>query len=198
ALALQKQKPAFVKQQRIGLAVGKVFAGPVGSAARQEYTVVGDVVNLSARLMQLGQAGQVLTNQATAERTQLWFNFDSLPPVQLKGKQIAITPHLPISERAAATHLHAFIQRWQRPLIGRQAELDQLQASMDHALAGHGRVVGLSGATGVGKSRLTAAAAQYWLDANGLGLLGISYPHTADTPYSLDRKSTRLNSSHVK
>lgn len=185
ALALQKQKPAFVKQQRIGLAVGKVFAGPVGSAARQEYTVVGDVVNLSARLMQLGQAGQVLTNQATAERTQLWFNFDSLPPVQLKGKQIAITPHLPISERAAATHLHAFIQRWQRPLIGRQAELDQLQASMDHALAGHGRVVGLSGATGVGKSRLTAAAAQYWLDANGLGLLGISYPHTADTPYSL-------------
>ena len=53
ALALLREKPDFIASQKVGLAVGKVFAGPVGSESRREYTVVGDVVNLSARLMQV-------------------------------------------------------------------------------------------------------------------------------------------------
>ncbi|GIK55842.1 MAG: adenylyl cyclase [Chloroflexota bacterium] len=187
ALALQREKPAFIARQRMGLAVGKVFAGPVGSAARQEYTVVGDVVNLSARLMQICGDGQVFTDEATAARLRQWFEFDTLPVVRLKGKQIAITPHVPTGERATATQLQAFINRWERPLVGRETELAQLQTAMNRALAGQGGVAALSGATGVGKSRLTAVAAQHWLAAGGLGLLGVSYPHTADTPYSLWR-----------
>ncbi len=187
ALALQREKPAFIARQRMGLAVGKVFAGPVGSAARQEYTVVGDVVNLSARLMQICGDGQVFTDEATAARLRQWFEFDTLPVVRLKGKQIAITPHVPTGERATATQLQAFINRWERPLVGRETELEQLQTAMNRALAGQGGVAALSGATGVGKSRLTAVAAQHWLAAGGLGLLGVSYPHTADTPYSLWR-----------
>ncbi|MCL4265014.1 MAG: AAA family ATPase [Anaerolineae bacterium] len=187
ALALQRGKPTFIARQRIGLAVGKVFAGPVGSAARQEYTVVGDVVNLSARLMQICGDGQIFTDGATAVRLRQWFEFETLPVVQLKGKQIAITPHVPTGERATATQLLAFINRWERPLVGREAELTQIQTAMNRALAGQGGVVALSGATGVGKSRLTAVAAQQWLDAGGLGLLGVAYPHTSDTPYSLWR-----------
>ncbi len=193
ALALQREKPPFIARQRIGLAVGKVFAGPVGSAAQQEYTVVGDVVNLSARLMQICGAGQIFTDEATAARLRQWFEFETLPVVQLKGKQIAITPHVPIGERATATQLQAFINRWERPLVGREVELAQMQTAMNRALAGQGSlagqggVVALTGATGVGKSRLTAVAAQQWLDAGGLGLLGVAYPHTSDTPYSLWR-----------
>ncbi len=187
ALALQREKPPFIARQRIGLAVGKVFAGPVGSAAQQEYTVVGDVVNLSARLMQICGAGQIFTDEATAARLRQWFEFETLPMVQLKGKQIAITPHVPIGERATATQLQAFINRWERPLVGREVELEQMQTAMHRALAGQGGVVALTGATGVGKSRLTAVAAQRWLDGGGLGLLGVAYPHTSDTPYSLWR-----------
>ncbi len=187
ALALQREKPAFIARQRIGLTVGKVFAGPVGSAARQEYTVVGDVVNLSARLMQICEDGQIFTDRATAERTRQWFEFESLPVVYLKGKQTAVTPHIPIGERTTTPQLHAFINRWERPLVGRQVELDELRVGMNRSLEGQGGVLALSGATGVGKSRLIAAAAQYWLDAGGLGLLGVGYPHTSETPYSLWR-----------
>jgi predicted ATPase/class 3 adenylate cyclase len=187
ALALQREKPAFIARQRIGLAVGKVFAGPVGSAARQEYTVVGDVVNLSARLMQICADGQVFTDRATAERAGQWFEFESLPLVQLKGKQTAVTPHIPLSERATAAQLQAFIHRWERPLVGREEELSQIEAATSRALAGQGGVVAFSGATGVGKSRLAAATAQQWLDTGGLGLLGVAYPHTSETPYSLWR-----------
>lgn len=187
ALALQRQKPAFIARQRIGLAVGKVFAGPVGSAARQEYTVVGDVVNLSARLMQICADGQIFTDQATAARARQWFEFEALAPVQLKGKQMAVRPHVPLRERTTTAQLQAFINRWERPLVDRQDELSQLRAIMQRALAGQGGVAALAGATGVGKSRLTAVAAQYWLDAGGLGLLGVGYPHTSETPYSLWR-----------
>ena len=36
----------------VGLTVGEVFCGIAGSTTRREYTVLGDSVNLSARLMQ--------------------------------------------------------------------------------------------------------------------------------------------------
>ena len=54
--ALQWQKEGgslpFIEMQRIGIAAGRVFAGPVGSADRHDYTTIGDAINLSARLMQ--------------------------------------------------------------------------------------------------------------------------------------------------
>lgn len=187
ALALQREKPAFIARQRIGLAVGKVFAGPVGSAARQEYTVVGDVVNLSARLMQICTAGQVFTSAATAGRTRQWLEFKTLPAVQLKGKQIAVIPYVPLKERAAATQFQSFVTRWERPLVGREAELARLQAAMDRALAGEGQILAVVGATGAGKSHLLAAAVQHWVGHQGTGFLGVSYPHTAEMPYSLWR-----------
>ncbi|WP_420642885.1 tetratricopeptide repeat protein [Candidatus Leptofilum sp.] len=183
-LALQREKPSFISAQRIGVAVGKVFAGPVGSSARREYTVVGDVVNLSARLMQVCEPGTILTDQIMAERTQQVIEFESLPPMHLKGKQTAVTPHLVQRDRAATTLMNAYVDRWERPLVGRENELDLLLGGMDAALRGVGGATAVYGGTGVGKSRLLAAGVRHWLSNGGLGLIGVCYPHTNDTPYS--------------
>ncbi|VAW39087.1 Adenylate cyclase, partial [hydrothermal vent metagenome] len=184
-LALQREKPGFIATQRIGVSVGKVFAGPVGSSVRREYTVVGDVVNLSARLMQVSESGTILTDQIMAKRASQTIECEPLPTIHLKGKQTAVTPHLVQRDHSVTTLMNAYVNRWERPLVGREAELDLLLGGMDTALKGIGGATAVYGDPGVGKSRLVAAGVDYWLDNNsGLGLIGVCYPHTADTPFS--------------
>jgi class 3 adenylate cyclase len=184
ALALQREQPAYIASQKIGLTVGKVFSGPVGATARREYTVVGDVVNLSARLMQICQPGGIWTDEVTANRTQQWIDYTALSPVQLKGKQDAIVPYEATTARTTTTQLHAFLDRWQRPLIGREKETDLLLGGMDGALRGVGGIAAISGPTGTGKSRLLAEGIRYWLASGGRGLLGVCYQHLSDSPYA--------------
>ncbi|MBK8901871.1 MAG: tetratricopeptide repeat protein [Anaerolineaceae bacterium] len=183
-LAMQRGQPEFIASQRIGVAVGKVFAGPVGSSARREYTVVGDIVNLSARLMQVCEPGAILTDQAMAERTRQVIECEPLPAIHLKGKQTAVTPHLVQRDRAVTTLMKAYIDRWERPLVGRETELDLLLGGMDAALRGVGGAAAIYGGAGVGKSRLLATGVRHWLANDGLGLIGVCYPHTQDSPYS--------------
>ena len=73
-----------------GLSTGRVFCGMVGSSARQEYTTLGDSVNLAARLMQLGHANVVIVDQATYEQTKLDLDFTVMDPVVLKGKALPV------------------------------------------------------------------------------------------------------------
>lgn len=183
ALALQRAKPAFITHQKIGVAAGKVFACPVGSQERREYTVVGDVVNLSARLTQVCPDGAVLVSEATAARVEQLIEFETLAAVALKGKQDRVTLYRAVGEQTAATQLQGYFSRWQRPLIGREKELDLLLGGLDATLHGAGGMVTISGPIGVGKSRLLAAAVDDWLQAGGLGVLGLCQPHTSDIPY---------------
>ena len=56
--------------QRIGVTLGIIFAGEVGWKARREYTVMGDEVNLAARLMTKAQPGQILICERIYERVR--------------------------------------------------------------------------------------------------------------------------------
>ena len=78
----------------IGITTGVVYCGCIGNSSQRAYCAVGDVVNLSARLM--GKAdGTILTDEATFTRLpqDLKTVLTRLPPVTLKGRDIQITPY---------------------------------------------------------------------------------------------------------
>lgn len=182
ALALQRERPSFIAAQRIGLAAGKVFAGPVGATSRREYTVVGDVVNLSARLMQVCEKDAVFLDRVTADRTGKAIESEALPAVKLKGKQEAVTPYRAVRDQVTS-HLQAYFGRWERPLVGRDREQKQLHKGLEAALGGSGGAYALFGQRGVGKSHLLATGVKLWLDAGGSVLAGVCQPHLADVPF---------------
>lgn len=191
ALALQREKPAFITHQKIGLAAGRVFACAVGSQNRREYTVVGGTVNLSSRLTEICADGEVLTDGATAKRILDLIEFEQLPAVTVKGIQEPVTLYRACGERVAKTQLQARFTKWQEPPIGRNEELSTLVQEMDQALNGKGSICALYGPPGSGQLQLLAAGVNHWLIENGTGFVGICQQHTLDVPFGPWRKIWR-------
>lgn len=69
----------------IGVATGVVVAGCIGAESRSDYTVVGERVNLAARLCSTAAAGQVIVDAETQAQTSALGEFETLEPLTLKG-----------------------------------------------------------------------------------------------------------------
>jgi adenylate cyclase len=76
----------------IGVDLGEVIMGAMGSKERMDYTVLGDHVNLAARLCSYAAARQSIVSEAVAEkiRTNPAFRLDALEPIRVKGKSAAL------------------------------------------------------------------------------------------------------------
>ncbi|MBE7483556.1 MAG: FHA domain-containing protein [Polyangiaceae bacterium] len=70
----------------IGIHTGPLVAGYIGSSRALSYTVIGDVANTSARLCGIAAAGQILVSEQTLARLAERYEYEELPPAQLKGK----------------------------------------------------------------------------------------------------------------
>ena len=154
--------PEWRLSQRIGISYSYVFAGYVGASWRHEYTVMGDEVNLAARLMSVAKDGCVLVNENVRRQTESVAELQPEGEVRLKGKSqpvpiFAVTGLRTVTEQTPGLPSS---QGLQAPLIGRDAEQLALQEAIDQLSFGFGRIVSLIGEAGQGKSRLAYEARQ--------------------------------------
>jgi adenylate cyclase len=71
----------------IGVSLGEVVAGSVGTEERMEYTVIGDTVNIASRLQDRARPGSILLSRRTYEAVRDLVDAKSLGAIKVKGKE---------------------------------------------------------------------------------------------------------------
>ncbi|MBI3989789.1 MAG: AAA family ATPase, partial [candidate division NC10 bacterium] len=192
ALAMQVFLAQFAEQchrrtgvplrMRIGINSGLVLAGRVGSDVRMDYSVMGDTVNLAARLESAAPPGGVLVSREVAIRVRGRFAFGPARLLSVKGKERPVEVYELIREVAEVDPrgrggLSARI-------VGRDTELHELVERLQAARYGD-RWIEIRGEMGIGKTRLVEEAASR---IEGIRLLMIvATSDTSRRPFGLAR-----------
>ena len=161
----------------VGVNRGPVLAGPIGAPARRTYAVMGDTVNLAARLAARATKGEILATADVLERSRARFETTSRQFL-MKGKSRPVTGY---SVGALAKDAVADA-RPDLPLVGRDAELAVLYEALESARMRQSRAVELVGDAGAGKSRLLE---ELVAGATGFQVLRARCEaYTASTPFA--------------
>src|SRR3954468_7381469 len=136
---------------RVGINTGDVLAGSVAGGG---YTVIGDTVNVAARLQAAAEIGSITVGERTMRATRQAVEYRKLEPLHLKGKSEPV-PAFEATGLATATPSRHVSPDTVAPFVGRTHELDLLDSLYGRVLReGRAHLVTVIGQAGVGKSRL--------------------------------------------
>ncbi len=173
----------FIEPLQIGLTYGRMRVGAYGCASCRTYGVLGDAVNLSARLMQAAKPGQILVNDEVYSRAGAMFVWEELLPIEVKGK----TEPVARFRLVRARHRHAGFSleaRFPSLPLGREAVLAELTSNLEKLSSGQGQVIRVSGEAGMGKSHLAAHFIRQAREKNARVVVGICQSVSRSAAYT--------------
>jgi len=90
---IQAGDTTYKPEVSIGINSGEMVSGNIGSASlkRLDYTVIGDVVNLSQRLQSAAKAGQIIITEEVYHKAKESFSCEKIGDVVLKNKSKPVT-----------------------------------------------------------------------------------------------------------
>jgi predicted ATPase len=153
ALELRQAAALIVGPIQIGISQGLMRTGAYGSSNRRTYGVLGDEVNVAARLMQAAGPGQILVSEAAVKQAKVHLDWQAMPDVQAKGKQGIIRVFQP--ERFEAGSVDHEAPRYSLPMVGRRAEFARLREALVVTQGHVGSLIALTAPAGMGKTRLS-------------------------------------------
>ncbi|MBA3471295.1 MAG: tetratricopeptide repeat protein [Herpetosiphonaceae bacterium] len=183
--ALELRAPSMalgIQPVRIGISAGIMRTGTYGGSTRRSYGVLGDAVNVAARLMQHARPGQIAVHAHLRQLIGPFFKWEAAQTIQVKGKQDSITFYL-LDDHHDPSAMYPSQVFYSLPMIGRETELAAVVAQSDLAKQGQGRIVRICADAGMGKSRLVAEVIH---QARRQGLLihtGACHSYAINTAY---------------
>jgi tetratricopeptide (TPR) repeat protein/class 3 adenylate cyclase len=162
---------------RLGISTGRVVGRQLITAEGSDYQITGDVVDRAAGLARHAGEGHVLVDETTRRLTQAAFTFEPKGSLTITEGIRPIAAHRVLGAKEALPP--------PIPMVGRERELTRLQGWWHEATAGHGRLVAVTGAAGVGKTRLVQAFREWLSDQEHRWITATCESYDQNTPYAL-------------
>ena len=156
---------------RIGVNTGEVLVGRV--AGTDTYTAMGDVVNVASRLQTMAAPGEVFIGDATAALASEAISRELVADSGLRGRDQTERVWRVTGSNDAVTDRG----RRDLPFVGRHTQRALFSSIMSAVAAGRSAVVAVSGAAGVGKTRLVAEMLDEFPDPALTLISGVCVPY---------------------
>lgn len=169
---------------KLGVNRGHVFSGEVGTESRSTYTIMGDTVNLAARLMASAPQGAVYASPEVVNGSTTLFASEPVEPFHVKGKSEPVHA-LSLGEE---TGTRTARETQTVPFVGRDRELTALRTAVRAVEDGIGGAFAVTGPTGIGKTRTVSEA----VDDATVDVIEVrAEPYGAANPYRPFRDPVR-------
>ena len=138
-----------------GIRFGPILLGHIGTAANKQLTVIGETVDIAAKIRDMANKGQILAGKETYDQNKSRFDFQTLEPVYVKGKSEPIPIYKVLNPKKKEFAPKAQSGRSiYSEMIGRKKEKEKVIVKLISLTKGEGGIINIVGAPGTGKSRL--------------------------------------------
>jgi class 3 adenylate cyclase/tetratricopeptide (TPR) repeat protein len=169
---------------RVGVNTGEVVVRSLTTGSgKTEYTPIGHTTNLAVRMEAVAATGSIAITEHTRRLVEGYFALNSRGPTRVKGMTEPVNVYEVMGPGPLRTKLDVSRARGFSRFVGRESDMQTLDAALEQAQAANGQVVGIVAEAGTGKSRLCFEFLER-CRARGINVLtGRAVAHGKTIPY---------------